>query len=350
MYLDNAATTKMHPEVIEVMSNVGYANYNAKYYEEANKVHKQIDNAITSIATNLQVEEKQLVFTSCASESNNYIIKGIVTQFPGAHFITSTIEHKCVLETFKYLETLGFDVTYVKPNNEGVITSAAIEDAITPNTKFASIMYVNNETGVINDMENLSKLLHSKDILFHTDAVQAIGKLEIDYSLFDYVSLSAHKIYGPKGIGLAIISNNIKPIPLIHGSEQQNNNRAGTLPNELIMGFAKAIELSYINFEANKAKMTDNREKLVSFLDTNLGDNYKINFTEDTIDNILSIQIKGQINQIFLNTNSDVLAASTGSSCSINSPSYVLKECSLDEQVIRETIRVSLSFYDEIEF
>ncbi len=345
MYLDNAATTKVHPEVLKEMQNISFANYNAKYYQEAVDVKNKIDKSIKIISEILNIKEKNIVFTSGATESNNYIIKGIYANHPKGHYITSKKEHKSVLETFKYIESLGANVTYID-SKEDYIDVEDIKKEIKEDTKLVSIMAVNNETGIINKVEDISKYLKEKNILFHTDATQALGKIKIDYSLFDYISLSSHKINGPKGIGLAVVNQPL--VPLLHGSNQQNGNRAGTLPNELIVGFTKAIELSVNNFEENKKMILVNKKIIISFLEESLGDDLIYNFNNNVVDNILSVQIKGEVNQIFLNENKEIIKASTGSSCSINEPSYVLKDYNFDEEQIRQTIRISLPMYEKL--
>lgn len=347
MYLDNAATTKVHPKVIAQMQKIGYANYNAMYYQEAVLVKKQIDEAIDATATLLHVKVEQLVFTSSATESNNYIIKGVVAKISEGHYITSTIEHKSVLAVFKELEARGEDVTYLNPNQYGEITLKNVEDNIKSNTKFVSIMAVNNETGVINDVTQIARFLRSKKILFHTDIVQGLGKLQYDLSLFDYISISGHKISGPKGIGLAIINLEHIPQPLIIGSEQQNNNRAGTLPNELVIGLCMAIKLAMTKLKSNQEALALQKKAFIDFLETNLKDQYTINFTQNVVDSIVSVRIFGQINQMFLHSNSEILKASTGSSCSINQPSYVLKSCNFTDEMIQETVRFSFSPYEK---
>lgn len=345
MYLDNAATTKMHSDVLKAMHNVSYANYNAKYYEEANLAHSQIDEAISSIANNLNVKKSSIVFTSGATESNNYIIKAMYELQPTKHFITSSIEHKCVLESFKFIESKGANVTYIKPDNNGEIKLSEVERAINEDTIFISIMHVNNETGVINDIGSIQKLAREKNIAFHSDAVQGLGKLDFDYSTIDFLSFSGHKIHGPKGIGLAINNTKIKLPSLIHGSEQQNNNRAGTLPNELIVGIAKAID---IILQTGNEILIKNKAAILEMFRENFEDDLIVNFSSNTIDSILSVRLKGEVNQIFLEENKDAISASTGSSCSVNNPSYVLKECGFTDEMIRETIRLSFNKFDKL--
>ncbi len=345
MYLDNAATTKMHTEVITAMQEVSFANYNAKYYEEAILAQNQINSAIKAIANNLNISKDSIVFTSGATESNNYIIKAMFELHPTKHFITSSIEHKCVIESFKYIESKGANVSYVKPNSKGEITADAIEKEITEETMFISVMHVNNETGVINDIKSIQELASNHNIAFHSDAVQGLGKLDFDYSNIDFLSFSGHKIHGPKGIGLAVNNTRIKLPSLIHGSEQQNNNRAGTLPNELIVGLAKAIE---IILNTNNDVLIKNKEYVLNMFEDNFGEDLIMNFETNTVDSIVSIRLLGEVNQIFLEENKESIAASTGSSCSVNNPSYVLKECGFTNEMIRETIRLSFNKFDKL--
>ncbi len=349
MYLDNAATTKVHPEVKKAMSQVSFANYNALYYGEAMEAKSQITESIESMATLMKVDKKQLVFTSGASESNNYILKGLYLKYPKGHFITSNREHSCVLSTFKFLKEQGADVTIIQSEDD-VIGFSHIEPHIKENTVLVSLMAVNNETGIINDFQGISEELKKREILFHSDITQAVGKIKLDFSLFDYASFSSHKIHGPKGIGVALISKEIKPVPLIHGSGQQDDNRAGTLPNDLIVGLCVAFKMAIENFKVNHERIVRNKEILLQFLKKNLGDDFILNFDCPTVSNIISFRIKNEINQVFLMENSDIIKASTGSSCSIGEPSYVLKAHGFTIEMIQESIRVSTSLYDEVEF
>ncbi len=349
MYLDNAATTKIHPLVKEEMDKVSYANYNAKYYKEALDVKNFIDNKIDTVSNLLTVDRNNLVFTSSASESNNYIIKGFYFNNPNAHFITSKREHKCVIESFNYIKSLGADVTFIDCDAD-VITYNHIKPYIKDTTKFVSIMAVNNESGIINDFENISIKLRKQNIVYHSDITQAIGKISLDYTLFDFASLSAHKIHGPKGIGLAIISKDYKLVPLIHGSTQQNSNRSGTIPNELVVGICSAIELLYKEYDNIQNTINCNYEIVVQFLKENLEDDFILNFENNSVRNIVSFRIKNEINQIFLKENSGIISASTGSSCSIGSPSYVLLDHNFTKEEIQETIRISTSMYEKVTF
>lgn len=343
MYLDNAATTKMHPAVFDAMKNVSYANYNAKYYHEAEMAKDQINESTKLIADNLNVELDSIIYTSGATESNNHIIKAMYELYPDKHFITSEIEHKCVLESFKYIERKGANVTYVAPNENCEITVDAIMEAITDDTAFVSIMHVNNETGVINDISAIQELCRNNDIKFHSDAVQALGKIKFDYSQIDFISFSGHKINGPKGIGLLINNTNLKLPSLIHGSEQQNGNRAGTLPNELIVGLSTAVD---IILHTTNDVVKANKQYIINLFNTDFGHDFIINFPNNTVDSILSVRLKGEVNQVFLSENKDVIKASTGSSCSINEPSYVLKACGFSKLEVMETIRLSFNKYD----
>ncbi|WOO88068.1 aminotransferase class V-fold PLP-dependent enzyme [Mollicutes bacterium LVI A0039] len=346
MYLDNAATTKIHPDVMATMQEVSYANYNAKYYEEALLVQKQVDQAINAIAKMFNISDQALVFTSGATESNNYIIKGMFELFPDKHFVTSTIEHKCVLATFKYIETKGARVTYVKPNNQGQITKHAVASMCNQDTVFISIMHVNNETGVINDIAEIQAYAKQNEIYFHSDAVQSLGKTPLNFADYDFLSFSGHKVHGPKGIGLAVNNTSLEIPSLIHGSDQQHGHRAGTLPNELIVGLAKAVEL--ILKQGNEL-LIKNKEFVINMFADSFGEDLVVNFHDvPTVDSIISMRLVGEVNQIFLEENKEMIKASTGSSCSINNPSYVLQECGFTKQMIQETIRISVNKYDDL--
>ncbi len=349
MYLDNAATTKIHPQVKEKMDQVSFANYNALYYDAASEVKKQINQCINDIASYMKQDKKKIVFTSGASESNNYIIKGIYWNYPKAHFITSDREHSCVLGAFEFLKQQGADVTVIHSERD-VLTFEDVKPHLKDTTKLVSIMSVNNETGIINDVESISRGLRKLGILFHSDITQAVGKIKVDFNVYDYASLSFHKINGPKGIGIAMISLDEKPVPLIHGSDQQNSNRAGTLPNELIVGACEALRLAMDHFDVNQRRLEENRRRVLQFLKKNLGDDFTLNFPDHTVLNIMSCRINGEVNQVFLQENHDVIEASTGSSCSISEPSYVLKSHGFTETEIQETIRISTSLYEEVIF
>ncbi len=345
MYLDNAATTKVHPHVQAAMDEASFANYNAKYYEEAELTKQQIDDATLKISQLLGCKQNSVIYTSGATESNNQIIKGMYLLYPKGHFITSTIEHKSVLACFEYIEQLGADVSYVKPNEKGQITYQQVKAAIKTNTVFVSIMHVNNETGIINPIDDIQSQLRSQRILFHSDCVQSLGKIEFSYDELDFVTFSGHKIYGPKGIGLLINNTELTIPSLIHGSSQQNHQRAGTLATQLIIGMAKAVELVLNN--VNNNELATSRAYVLKILKEIFGSDMEINFIKsECVESILSVRLKGEINQLFLEQNKQVIKASTGSSCSITNPSYVLKECGLDDIAIRETIRLSFSMFD----
>ncbi|MFV0499831.1 MAG: cysteine desulfurase family protein [Bacilli bacterium] len=349
MYLDNAATTSIHPYVRERMNNIPFANYNAKYYDEALRTHMIIDSCFDSISKLLKIDKKSIVFTSGASESNNYIIKGIYLKSPDAHYITSDREHSSVLSTFKFLKALGANVTIISSAND-VISFDDIKPYIKENTKLVSIMAVNNETGIINNYKNISAELRKRNILFHSDVTQALGKIKLDFDWFDYFSMSAHKINGPKGIGIAGILGSEIPEPLIHGSSQQNSNRSGTLPNDLIVGLTTSVELCIENFEDNMKTLANNKKIVMEYFRKNLGEDFELNFNSNTVDNIISLRLKGEVGPIFLHENKEILSASTGSSCSVGNPSYVLKSHGFDNARIIETIRLSTSLYEEVKF
>jgi len=257
IYLDNAATTKVKKEVIDEMIpyfEEKFANPSS-IYKISREVFKEISEARKFIASTIGVNDEEIYFTSGGSESDNWAIKGVALarQNKGKHIITSKIEHHAVLETCKYLESIGFDVTYLDVNEEGLIDLDELENSIKENTILVSIMMVNNEIGTIEPIKEIGEICKKHNVLFHTDAVQAYGNIDIDVNSLniDLLSTSAHKLHGPKGIGFLYIRKGIMIKPLINGGNQERGKRAGTTNSAFIMGFKKAIELKFKEKDKN---------------------------------------------------------------------------------------------------
>lgn len=361
LYFDNNATTKVHPEVIKEMMpfmDVHFGNPDSKYYEVAEEAKSAVKKSREKIAKILNCQNDEIVFTSGATESNNMIIKGVALQRMkfGKHLITTTIEHSSVHETFKYLESIGFEVTYLPVDDKGQIDYNELEKSIRYDTILVSIMWVNNEIGSINDIRRISELCRVMHVDFHTDATQAIGKLEIDLSKFlgiSYMSFSGHKIYGPKGIGVAFFRKDDDGLPrkivkLLHGGEQENNYRAGTLNVPAIVGLAKALEIVSENIDNNRKNAINNEMRVKSFLKSLFGTRLVFNNDFDHIPGVISFRVTGINNQILIKELSNILALSTGSACSNMKPSRVLKEIGLSSKAVSESIRLSIpSYYNE---
>lgn len=355
IYLDNAATTPVAPEVIEAMMEElkHYGNPSSKYYPEAVSAKKRLDQYRQTTADLFNADASNIIFNGGATEGNNHIIKGCFYTFPEKkHFITTNAEHKSVLETMKFLESQGAEVTYLPVSNKCTIDPEDLRNAIKEDTNLVSIFFANNEVGSLNDIETLSTIAHEKGVLFHTDATQAVGKVEIDlknkYKHVDFLTFSAHKIHGPKGAGAEYIGNNeygarIKLVPLLNGGDQEFKLRSGTQSMHNIAGVAKACKLLLVSdtstFEIIK-KIEENfvTELAQTFLD-------KIIFFGDfkhKIPGILSFAILGLNNEMFLANYCNQLSLSTGSACTINEPSFVLKAMGY-EQFIHNVLRISFS-------
>lgn len=249
IYLDNAATTKPYPEVISAMTEVleEYGNPSALYSIGEENFHR-IEKSRATIAKTLSCDPNEIYFTSGGSESDNLAIKGVADAlaFKGCHIVTSAIEHKAVLNTCKWLESQGFDVTYVEPDERGFISADKIEKAIRHDTILVSIMMANNEIGTIQPIEQIGRICRNHGVVFHTDAVQAYGhlKLSVEDLHVDLLSASGHKFHGPKGVGFLYVRQNTPIVPLIHGGGQENHLRAGTENVPGIVGMGVAAKIS----------------------------------------------------------------------------------------------------------
>lgn len=359
LYLDNSATTKVLKEVYDEMIpyiSEYYGNPNSKYYEQASLATNAVNLARNRVAQFLNCSDDEIIFTSGSTESNNFFLKGYchANKEKGKHIIVSSTEHSCIMNTAKFLEEEGYRVTYMPVNKNGFVNINDLKKSIQKDTVLVSIMWANNELGSINDIKKISYECHKHGIAFHTDATQAAGKLKIDlqeYENIDFLSLSGHKFYGPKGIGIAYIrkdANGMYPkiTPLLHGGEQEFGFRSGTLAVHQIVGIGKAAEIANHDLESNIKKLKEYEKEFINRLKLVLGEKLVINNDfKNKIPGLVSVRIKGYNNQLFLKNASNIISASTGSACSNAKPSYVLKSCGYSDDEIRETIRFSLSAY-----
>ncbi|MDD5755546.1 MAG: cysteine desulfurase family protein, partial [Methylococcales bacterium] len=253
IYLDYAATTPTAPEVLVAMNkslNDTFANPASTQHFFGEQANQQIETSREQISAVFNAKSPDFIFTSGATESNNLVLKSVAQRFQlhGKHIITSATEHKCVLDTCKFLESQGFKITYLKPNADGLIDLNKLADSITEETILISIMHVNNETGVIQNIEKIAEIAAEQGIFFHVDAAQSVGKLHIDLSQtpISFLSFSAHKFYGVKGIGGLYLRNRakLKLAPQLHGGGQEYGLRSGTLPTHQIVAMATALNLA----------------------------------------------------------------------------------------------------------
>ncbi len=352
IYLDNAATTPLDPEVLETMieyMKTEYGNPSSKYYPQALSAQSALKHSRIQVADLLGCEPEYLIFTSGATESNNFIIKGVAEKYKnkGKHIITSKIEHKSVLETCKHLERQGYEVTYVGNDKLGHVNIDELESAIKAETILVSIMWGNNEIGTLNDIKKISTVCRKKDVLFHTDATQVVGKLPINLSKLpiDFLSMSAHKIYGPKGTGIAYIGPDDlglrRKLPsLLDGGDQEYKLRAGTHAMHNIVGFGKACEVSKRDMGEYIPRILQMEKELKDEL-LKVRSDITFNGNQDNkIPGLLSINIPGINNELFCKQVSDEIAISTGSACSMGEGSYVLNLIDINST---NTVRLSIN-------
>ena len=353
-YLDNSATTKPYKEVVEEMVlalTEDYYNPSAAY-RNGFTVEKKIKSIRQNIARSLGVEDKHIVFTSGGTESNNAIINSVakLNKKRRNHIITSQIEHPAVLNTIAALEEEGFEVTRLGVDQSGRINLDELRASINDRTCLVSIMYVNNEIGVVEPVEEIARLIKSidPDIYFHVDAVQAYGK--INYKLsdidIDFMSVSAHKIHGPKGVGFMYIRDLNKFYPLIRGGGQESNMRPGTENVPGIYGLSKAVEILFDDLDSKIDKMKSMRDYLYSQIEANIKDIRLNSDLEKGVCHILSVSFKGVKGEVLLHyLEEDDICVSTGSACSSKKKgSHVLNAIGLDTEYIDGTVRFSLCY------
>lgn len=359
IYLDNAATTRAYDEVIELISKINrdvFANPSSMH-TAGFEAEKEIRRAREVLLRSIGAKSGDFIFTSGGTESNNLILFGAVkSQIKRKpHIITTAIEHPSVLEPVKELESLGCEVTYIAPDKDGVVSADSIVSQIRDNTKIVSVMAVNNETGAINPIADIAKKVKAKnkDIIVHSDCVQAMGniKISVDKWGVDAISLSSHKICGPKGVGGLYIKNGVRVLPHILGGHQQKNFRSGTENTPGIMGFMKACEISDETFFEKSASLFTLKETLIERLSANNG--FIINNAGDKYtSHIISIRVKNVRAEVMLHAlESYGICVSAGSACSTNkpAPSHVLTAQGFDKKHIEETIRVSTGAYNTID-
>ncbi len=351
IYFDHAATTPLKKEVLDEMMPYLTEQYGnpSTIYKLGREAKKAIELARERVAKALNADIQEIYFTSGGTESDNWALKGVAfaNKDKGKHIITTTIEHHAVLHPLKYLEGLGFEVTYVPVEPNGIVDPQKIKEAIRDDTILISVMLANNEIGTIQPVKEIAKIAKEKGIIVHTDAVQAVGQIPVDVKDLgvDLLSLSAHKFYGPKGVGALYIRKGTKIHPFSHGGAQERNRRAGTENVAGIVGLGKAIELATQSLSEYAAKLQKLRDKLIDgvlskidYVRLNGDRNQRLpnnaNFSFEFIEGeslLLMLDMKG-------------IAASSGSACTSGSldPSHVLLAIGLEHEVAHGALRITL--------
>lgn len=358
IYLDNSATTKVASLVLEEMLpylKEEYGNPSSKFYSLAVNAKNAVKLARKRLAKLLGCDADEIVFTSGATESNNMVIKGVASTYSeqGKHIITSQTEHPSVLETCRYLETKGWKVTYLSVDQFGRINILDLENAIKKEKPIlVSIIWGNNEVGSLNEIEKIASICNKHQVFFHTDATQVCGKISFDLKELPgirFLSMSGHKIHGPKGVGVCFIRKQVANVktrltPLLHGGFQEEGYRSGTLAVHNIVGLGKAAELAYGHLEVNIKKLNSLEQQLTEILKNRFGDRIHLNHDQQKkIPGILSVRFIGKNNEVLIKKLAPYVALSTGSACSSGKPSHVLQAMGKSLEEIRQTVRISLS-------
>lgn len=355
IYLDYAATTPLDPRVRDAMlpwldAEMHFGNP-ASDHALGRKARAAVERARAQVAALMGASAEEIVWTSGATESNNLAIKGALEfrGLKGAHVVTSRIEHKAVLDTCRYLETQGTRVTYLTPQADGVVSVEQVLAALQTDTALVSLMWVNNETGAINPVETLAPLLRERGILFHVDAVQAVGKLPVDLARvpIDLLSLSSHKLYGPKGIGALFVRKRPRArlAPQIHGGGHEQGMRSGTLPTHQIVGLGEASRIAAAELVEEGARLRGLRERLWQRLQV-LPKIYLNGPVDARAPGILNVSFAGAEGES-LRAMLPQLMVSSGSACSsaTREPSYVLRALGRDDELAGSSLRLSLGRY-----
>ena len=351
IYLDHGATTKVDERVLSKMLpyfSINYGNPSSVYFL-GRRTKRAIEEARNNAASNIGAKSKEIYFTSCGSESDNLALKGIAyaNKHKGKHIITSKIEHPAILNTCATLERQGFEVTYLNVDNNGFIKLEELENSIKADTILISIMFANNEIGTIEPIEEIGKIARINNIYFHTDAVQAIGNVKIDVQKMniDLLSMSAHKFYGPKGVGALYVKEGVNFERIQDGGHQEKGKRSGTENVAGIVGLAEAMKYSYKEFEYNNKKILNLRNYFITKL-KQINSNIKINGDlEKRLPGNINVSfpnVEGQ--QLLLKLDEYGICASAGSACSTgdSKPSHVLTSIGLSKEETFGTLRFTL--------
>ncbi|QRN86459.1 cysteine desulfurase NifS [Clostridia bacterium] len=356
IYMDNAATTRTSERVIKVANTVLENTYYnpSSIYDGAQQTKAEIENVRKEVAASLKADAKEIYFTSGGTESDNWAIKGVAAKMKSGHIITSAIEHHAVLHTCEYLEKQGFSVSYIPVDEKGLVSVEDIKKEIRQDTILISVMYANNEIGTIQPISEIGQLAREKGILFHTDAVQAYGKLDIDVQEenIDMLSLSAHKLHGLKGTGALYIRKGIKLDNLIHGGAQEKKKRAGTENVLGILALGEALRESYEERERKNQVVTGWRNHLIETVLATV--------PHSRLNGDLTNRLPGNVNISFRFIEGESLLmllekqgimASSGSACTSGSldPSHVLLAIGLPHEIAHGSLRISLDYMENNE-
>ncbi len=355
VYMDNNATTMVDPQVVEAMVpffSENYGNPNS-IHRFGTATHPAISKAIDQVYTGINAgDNDDIIFTSCATESNNWVLKSVwidhILHGDKNHIVTTEVEHPSMLSTCKFLEDQGVKVTYLPVNDQGIVEAHTVKSFITDKTALVSIMWANNETGMIFPIKEIGDICKEKGVLFHTDGVQAVGKIPVDLQSVhvDFMSMSAHKFHGPKGIGALYIKDSQSLSPLLHGGEHMGGRRSGTLNVPYIVGMGEAITLATENIQEKMAFIRTKRDRLEKALLEAIPDTFSVGNPDNRTPNTILISIRGVEGEGMLwDLNNALIGASTGSACASEDleANTVMLAIGADNELAHTGIRLSLS-------
>ena len=348
VYLDYAATTPLEPLVLEAMLPALKGDYGnpASLHRAGQRARSAVETARERLARAINAQPRALTFTSGATEADNHALRAYASQFPGGHIVTSRLEHAAVLSTCQYLETQGWRVTYLGPDARGEIIPDAVQAALQPDTFLVALMLVNNETGVITDIPSISRIVHEAGAVLFCDAVQAFGVMDVNVQTLgaDMLALSAHKVYGPKGVGALYVRSGLALPPFLLGGEQERGLRAGTLNVPAIVGFGRAAELAQARLETDAAEIARLRDRLEAQLLKIDGVNLNAPGAPRSPKH-LNVRVAGVDGEdLLMGLDAAGVYASAGSACAAGTlePSHVLLAMGLSHREAKASIRLSL--------
>ena len=358
IYFDHSATTPLDPRVVEAMLPFYGANFgNPSSLHWAGQQAKQaIDEGRRQVADLFHASPEEIIFTASGTESDNMLLAGVagLYQAQDCHIITSSFEHPAILETCKHLEKLGYAISYLPVTSEGIVTPEALKAALRPNTRLVSVMAANNVVGTLQPLADLAQVTKAHGALFHTDAVQAVGKipLHMDTLPVDSLSLSAHKLHGPKGIGALYIRRGLKIEPLVYGGGQERGLRSATENVAAIAGLGKAAEIAASEMSAEASRLVRLRDRVIETIQAEIPNAYMIGHRYKRLPGHICLGFAGQEGEaikLMLSLNDEGIAISTGSACSSHhagQPSYILMAMGLDPVRARGSLRITLGRFN----
>ncbi|HZM06482.1 MAG TPA: cysteine desulfurase NifS [Candidatus Saccharimonadales bacterium] len=353
-YFDNNATTRVAPEVVEVMVPFlrdGWGNPSSAY-RFGRQVGKQLEEARAKVAALINADPKEVIFTSCGTESNNSALQSALTTQPAKrHILTTKVEHSAIINHCQFLQKHGCQVTYLPVDADGSLDLHLLDQSIRPDTAIVSVMWANNETGVVFPIEEIAAICRSKNVLFHTDATQVPGKMKIDAHGLgaDFLSLSAHKLHAPKGVGMLYVRRRLKYQPYVIGGHQENGKRGGTENVAGIMGFGRAAELAAAHLEDEDTRVRALRDRLENTILSTVPNTIRTGAKKPRLPNTSNIAFEGvEAEAILMQLDELGICASSGSACTTGSlePSHVLTAMGLKPMRARGCVRFSLGIYN----